>query len=84
MAMKTSMPLLAAALLTLPAAGAWAQASSSNTTNGMPMNSQSGSTAAENPHVKGATGDTIVKGDRSSIAGDKSATSEQKTGDSSK
>ncbi len=83
MAMKTSMAVLAAALLTLPAAGAWAQASSSTTTNGMPMNSQSGS-AAENPHVKGATGETIVKGDRSTISADKSATSEQKTGNSSK
>lgn len=37
-------------------------------------------TAAANPHQPGATGETIVKGDSSSIAGDRKATREQKDG----
>jgi len=36
----------------------------------------------ENPTVSGATGETIVKGDRSSISGDRRATIQQKTGGS--
>ena len=36
--------------------------------------------ADENPNVRGATGDTIVKGDRSTIVGDRRATIQQKTG----
>ena len=36
--------------------------------------------ADENPTVRGATGDTIVKGDRSTITGDRRATTQQKTG----
>jgi hypothetical protein len=38
--------------------------------------------ADENPTVAGATGDTIVPGDRSTISGDRRATTEQKTGGS--
>jgi hypothetical protein len=37
--------------------------------------------ADENPTVRGATGDTIVKGDRSTISGDRRATTQQKTGE---
>ena len=37
--------------------------------------------ADENPTVRGATGDTIVKGDRSTITGDRRATVQQKTGE---
>jgi len=36
--------------------------------------------ADENPTVPGATGLTIVRGDRSTISGDRRATAEQKTG----
>ena len=36
----------------------------------------------ENPTVPGATGDTIVKGDRSTISGHRRGTIEQKTGGS--
>ena len=35
----------------------------------------------ENPRVPGATGETIVPGDRSSIAGDGRATVQQRTGE---
>ncbi len=38
--------------------------------------------AAENPTVPGATGMTIVKGNNSTISGDRRATTEQKTGGS--
>ncbi len=38
--------------------------------------------ADANPTVRGATGDTIVKGDRSTISGDRRATTQQKTGTS--
>ena len=37
--------------------------------------------ADENPTVRGATGDTVVRGDRSTISGDRRATVEQKTGE---
>jgi hypothetical protein len=37
--------------------------------------------ADENPNVPGATGETIVHGDRSTIGGDRRATIEQKSGD---
>jgi len=36
--------------------------------------------ADENPRVPGATGDTIVRGDNSTIRGDRRATIEEKTG----
>jgi hypothetical protein len=36
--------------------------------------------AYQNPTVRGATGMSIVKGDRSTISGDRRATVEQKTG----
>ncbi len=36
--------------------------------------------ANENPTVPGATGLTIVRGDRSTISGDRRATAQQKTG----
>ena len=39
--------------------------------------------ADENPTVPGATGLTIVRGDHSTISGDRRATSEQKTGGTS-
>ena len=83
MAMKSTIAILASALLAFPVAGAFAQNTSTTTTTTAPTGTQHGA-AAENPHVKGATGDTIVKGDRSTIAGDKSATSEQKTGNLAK
>jgi hypothetical protein len=36
--------------------------------------------AYENPTVPGATGETVVKGDRSTISGDRRGTIQQKTG----
>jgi transcription elongation factor len=36
---------------------------------------------AMNPNVRGATGDHVVKGDRSTIRGDGKATTEQRTGE---
>jgi hypothetical protein len=39
--------------------------------------------ADENPTVPGATGLTIVRGDHSTISGDRRATIEQKTGGTS-
>ena len=49
-------------------------------TTGRPPNSASNVPADENPAVRGATGDTVVKGDRSTITGDRRATTQQKTG----
>ena len=40
----------------------------------------SGSAADRNPHAPGATGDTKVPGDPSTVAGNKRATIEQRTG----
>ena len=74
MILKTNAVLLAAALLTLPVTVAFAQSStgsSATTTSKTPKD--------QNPHVRGATGDAIVKGDRSTVAGDRKATNEQKT-----
>jgi hypothetical protein len=67
---------LVASLIALPLVGAVAQQNnkaSNSTTNGT-------SSAAQNPNVPGATGRTIVPGDRSTIASDKPATVENKTG----
>jgi hypothetical protein len=83
MAMKSSMVVLTASLLALPMAGAWAQTTDS-TTKGSSTSMSSHAAMDKNPHVKGATGSTIVKGDRSTIAGDKGGTAEQKTGQLSK
>lgn len=41
---------------------------------------EQGAPAANNPHVPGATGNTVVPGDTSSLAKDSRATVEQKTG----
>ena len=44
---------------------------------------QSARPADENPRVAGATGQAIVPGDRSTIAGDRRGTNEQRTGSGS-
>lgn len=49
-------------------------------TTGSRFSVTSSTPADENPTVAGATGDTIVRGDRSTISGDRRATIEQKTG----
>jgi hypothetical protein len=49
-------------------------------TTGSRLSVKSDTPAYENPTVAGATGETIVKGDRSTISGDRRGTIEQKTG----
>jgi hypothetical protein len=79
-------PLLAISLLALFTAAASAQTGSSNGSMGSSLAyTSSSSTPASrgvptyaNPNVPGATGDTIVRGDDSTIAGDRAATLEQK------
>jgi hypothetical protein len=45
-----------------------------------PSDAQAAQQSASNPNVPGATGRTIVEGDRSTIAGDAKATRMQQTG----
>jgi hypothetical protein len=49
-------------------------------TTGSRFNVTSSTPADENPTVPGATGRTIVRGDRSTISNDRRATIQQKTG----
>ncbi|MEA2731382.1 MAG: hypothetical protein QOF70_5857 [Acetobacteraceae bacterium] len=49
-------------------------------TTGSRLSVTTNTPADENPSVPGATGETIVRGDRSTISGDRRATIEQKTG----
>ncbi|HBK04592.1 MAG TPA: hypothetical protein DDZ81_01875 [Acetobacteraceae bacterium] len=76
--------LLALCLLAVPAGFAAAQTASSDAGNSKmaPNGSVVGDNraAAANPRQPGATGETIVKGDSSTIQGDRKATSEQKSG----
>ena len=51
-------------------------------TTGSRYSVTSGTPATENPTVPGATGNRIVRGDRSTISGDRRATIQQKTGGS--
>ncbi|MGD0103737.1 MAG: hypothetical protein ABSC06_06835 [Rhodopila sp.] len=51
-------------------------------TTGSRFSVKANTPADENPTVPGATGATIVKGDRSTISGDRRGTIEQKTGGS--
>jgi hypothetical protein len=46
----------------------------------LPGTSAAGLPAVENPEVPGATGATVVRGDHSTIEGDRQGTIEQKTG----
>ncbi len=87
MAMISRSTLLAASVLLAATTGAFAQ---SNNTAGSgsvsppppyPRVDTNAVPRSENPNVPGATGETIVRGDRSTIAGDARATVEQKTGE---
>lgn len=49
-------------------------------TTGSRFSVQPGLPAYENPTVPGATGEAIVKGDKSTISGDRRGTIQQKTG----
>ena len=64
--------ILIVSLAVVPAAGALAQ----NT-----QSSDQTTPSAQNPNTPGATGRTIVKGDNSTIHGDRRGTREEKTGE---
>jgi hypothetical protein len=80
--------LLTASLLALPMAGAMAQDSSGrgSASTAAPHSGGTSATARgrvpadANPHLPGATGDDIVRGDRSTIAGDRAATLDRRDG----
>jgi hypothetical protein len=63
--------MLTASLALIPAAAALAQSTAPHATTAQ---------ADQNPNTPGATGQTVVKGDNSTIKGDHSATKDQKTG----
>jgi hypothetical protein len=75
MTLKPHLLLLTFSLLAAPAGVAFAQAGNAGATG--TVSGQQG--AASNPRQPGATGETIVKGDSSTIHGDRKATKEQKT-----
>jgi hypothetical protein len=68
--------VLVASLIALPVVGAVAQQNNQQADSA----SNRPSSAAQNPNTPGATGRTIVPGDRSTIAADRPATAETKTG----
>ena len=76
--------LLASVLLAVPAGFAAAQTASSDTSHSKMAPSGAAASdnraAVSNPRQPGATGETIVKGDSSTIHGDRKATAQQKTG----
>jgi hypothetical protein len=90
MAMISRSILLAASLLAASTVGVLAQSShhDAGAAGGLLSNpprypspaQEKGVPADENPNVPGATGRAIVRGDRSSEAGDRRATIEQRTG----
>ena len=80
--MKVPYIVFAATLIASPLAAAFAQGTTSPSTK---ADSTAESTAvkngsATNPNQAGATGATVVPGDKSSVAGDRKGTAEQKTG----
>jgi hypothetical protein len=87
MTVRVTSTLLASLLLVIPAVNAVAQSSAgSGSVSPGPRNASDTPVAAsttlpadDNPRVPGATGDAIVKGDHSTIAGDRKATAEQRT-----
>jgi hypothetical protein len=88
MAIRVTSILLAASLLAIPAVNAVAQNTVGNgslspeprNANDNPVASSQTRPTDDNPRVPGATGDAIVKGDNSTVAGDRAATAEQRTG----
>ena len=84
--------IVAIAMLASSAVGAFAQSTSGSgivaptpsNSGGAPMTNGTAMTgsvaAAANPRAPGATGQAVVPGDNSSIAGDRKATVEQKSG----
>jgi hypothetical protein len=87
MTIRKSLGLLACLLVALPAVDAVAQSTAGTASlspgplnaNGDPVAASKNIPADDNPRVPGATGDTIVKGDQSTVAGDRAATVEQRT-----
>jgi hypothetical protein len=65
-----------------PSAGIPDESSNPALTTGSRLSVTANTPAYENPTVPGATGSTIVIGNRSTISGDRRATTEQKTGGS--
>ncbi len=94
MGTKSRFALLTLSLLTIPAGFAFAQNEvndgsksakppAHHSTAAKPSHhtaTAKKSRSAADPNVPGATGETIVKGDNSTIAGDRKATREQKAG----
>ncbi len=80
--MKVRYIIFAATLIATPLAAAIAQSTTSPTTKAdSPAESKAMKNgSATNPNQAGATGTTIVPGDKSSVAGDQKGTAEQKTG----
>jgi hypothetical protein len=72
--------LLAVSLLALSTAGASAQSSSGNPAASAATSASPRVPADANPNVPGATGDDIVRGDHSTIAGDRAETRTEQTG----
>lgn len=79
--------LLAASLLVVSTAGTLAQSKSGGDTAATDSKRTPADTAGpksipaySNPNVRGATGDTIVRGDDSTLAGDRAATKDWKSG----
>lgn len=70
--------MLSGALLLAPAA-VWARDTANKPEKTITGNSTT-TVPAENPRVRGATGNTIVPGDNSTMARERVATDEQKTG----
>lgn len=78
--MKMRYLAIAAALAVSPLATAFAQGTGPNTKADTAESTAIKKGAAANPHQPGATGSTVVTGDKSTVAGDHKATAEQKTG----
>jgi hypothetical protein len=79
--MKVRYIVFAATLAASPLAAAFAQSTSPSTkADSMTESTAMKNGSATNPNQAGATGSTVVPGDKSSVAGDRKGTAEQKTG----
>jgi hypothetical protein len=83
-AIKSRSVFLAVSLFALPTMGALAQintpSSNDGTSSGSVATGSQAVPADQNPNVPGATGDARVIGDPSTIARDRAATADQKSG----
>ncbi len=88
MTIRSYSALLAFLVVAIPAVDAGAQSSPSSgpispgpqNANDNPGVASNKRPTADDSHVRGATGDAIVPGDQSTVAGDRGATAEQRTG----